>query len=169
MLLVLYDKKATPECPCGYYGDPVKQCSCSSSQVFRYQKRISGPLLDRMDIFIEVPRIEYEKLADDRLGEKSEVIQARVEAARVIQQKRFKGTKLTCNADMTPIEIREFCHTEPEAQNLLQAAVRQLSLSARSFHHILKLSRTIADLDEAEIIGASHVAEALQYRSRQMM
>jgi magnesium chelatase family protein len=122
-----------------------------------------------VDIFIEVPRIEYEKLVDDRLGEKSAVIQARVEAARVIQQKRFKGTKLTCNADMTPIEIREFCRTEPEAQNLLQAAVKQLSLSARSFHHILKLSLTIADLDGAGTIGSTHVAEALQYRSRQMM
>ncbi|MFO8102384.1 MAG: YifB family Mg chelatase-like AAA ATPase [Dehalococcoidia bacterium] len=153
-------------CPCGYYGDPVKQCTCSPSQVARYQKRISGPLLDRMDIFIEVPRIEYEKLADDRLDEKSEVIQGRVEAARAIQQERFDGTELTCNADMTPVEIREFCRTEPEAQNLLQAAVKQLSLSARSFHHILKLARTIADLDLSSIISSTHVAEALQYRPR---
>ncbi len=156
-------------CPCGYYGDPVKQCTCSASQVARYQKRISGPLLDRMDIFLEVPRIEYEKLADDRLGETSKMIQSRVEAARSIQQKRFEGTKLTCNADMTPIEIREFCRTEPEAQNLLQAAVKQLSLSARSFHHILKLARTIADLNIDEIIGPVHIAEALQYRRRQAL
>ncbi len=156
-------------CPCGFYSDPVKQCSCSSSQVSRYQKRISGPLLDRMDIFIEVPRIEYEKLADDRLGEKSETIQARVEAARKIQQKRFEGTRLTCNADMTPLEIGEFCHTELEAQALLKTAVKQLSLSARSFHHILKLSRTIADLEAVESIGPSHVAESLQYRSRNQL
>ena len=132
----------------------------------RYQKRISGPLLDRMDIFIEVPRIEYEKLADERLGEHSETIRERVEAARSLQQNRFNGTKLTCNADMTPIEIRDFCQTDPSAQGLLQAAVKKLSLSARSFHHILKLSRTIADLDNAEIIGSNHIAEALQYRPR---
>jgi len=156
-------------CPCGYYGDPVKQCACSPSTVARYQRRISGPLLDRMDIFIEVPRIEYEKLADERLGEKSETIRARVEKARAVQQQRFEGTKLTSNADMTPIEIREFCQTEPTAQNLLQTAVNQLSLSARSFHHILKLSRTIADLDSASIIDAAHVAEALQYRPRNQM
>ncbi|MFO8011283.1 MAG: YifB family Mg chelatase-like AAA ATPase [Dehalococcoidia bacterium] len=153
-------------CPCGYHGDPVKQCTCSPSTVARYQKRISGPLIDRMDIFIEVPRIEYEKLADDRLGESSEAIQRRVENARSLQKQRFGGTRLTCNADMTPIEIREFCESEPEAQNLLQTAVKQLSLSARSFHHILKLSRTIADLEGTEVIGASHIAEALQYRSR---
>ncbi len=154
-------------CPCGYYSDPVKQCSCSPIQVSRYQKRISGPMLDRMDIFVEVPRIEYEKMADDRLGEKSQDIQSRVEEARAIQRKRFEGTNLTSNADMTPIEIRDHCQTETEAQNLLQAAVNQLSLSARSFHHILKLSRTIADLDSAESIASTHVAEALQYRSRQ--
>ena len=135
----------------------------------RYQKRISGPLLDRMDIFIEVPRIEYEKLADDRLGEPSATIRDRVEVARSLQQDRFNGTKLTCNADMTPIEIRDFCQTDSSAQGLLQTAVKQLSLSARSFHHILKLSRTIADLDNAEIIASHHVAEALQYRQRQIV
>ncbi|MDD5095406.1 MAG: YifB family Mg chelatase-like AAA ATPase [Dehalococcoidia bacterium] len=155
-------------CPCGYYGDPVKQCTCSSTLVSRYQKRISGPLLDRIDIFIEVPRIEYQKLTDERLGEKSESIRARVETARQAQWKRFEGTRLTCNADMTPIEIRDFCQTAPEAQNLLQAAARQLSLSARSFHRILKLSRTIADFEGAEVISAGHLAEALQYRPRQM-
>ncbi len=154
-------------CPCGYYSDPVKQCTCSASQVSRYQKRISGPLLDRMDIFVEVPRIEYEKLTDERLGEKSQIIQARVEAARSLQQERFAGTRLICNADMTPIEIRDYCQTESEAQNLLQSAVKQLSLSARSFHHILKLARTIADLDSSEAIGSAHVAEALQYRARE--
>ncbi|MBM3132345.1 MAG: YifB family Mg chelatase-like AAA ATPase [Chloroflexi bacterium] len=153
-------------CPCGYYGDPVKQCSCSPITVSRYQKRISGPMLDRIDIYVEVPRIEYEKLADDRLGEKSETIRERVETARAIQQKRFAGTKLTCNADMSPIEIREFCKAEEQAQSLLQAAVKQLSLSARSFHHVLKLARTIADLDNSGTILTKHVAEALQYRPR---
>jgi len=156
-------------CPCGYHNDPVKRCSCSPAQVFRYQKRISGPLMDRLDIFVEVPRIEYEKLADDRLGEASESIRARVEAARSVQRERFDGTGLVCNADMTLTEIRRFCRTEPEADKLMQAAVRRLSLSARSFHHILKLARTIADLDDGGIIRSVHIAEALQYRPRMMM
>ncbi len=153
-------------CPCGYYGDPVKQCTCTSSMVSRYQKRISGPMLDRIDIFVEVPRIEYEKLADDRLGEPSATVQQRVERARNAQQERLVGTNLVCNADMTPAEVREFCHVEPDAQSLLQAAMKQLSLSARAFHRILKLARTIADLESAETITAPHIAEALQYRPR---
>ncbi len=153
-------------CPCGFYGDPVKECTCSPSLIARYQRRISGPLLDRIDIFIEVPRIDYEKLTDDRLGEGSEVARMRVESARQIQRERFKGTNLVCNADMTPVEVREFCKTEPGAQSLLRTAMRQLSLSARAFHRILKLARTIADLANAETIAPSHLAEAIQYRSR---
>ena len=153
-------------CPCGYYSDPIKECTCTPTMVSRYQKRISGPLLDRIDIFVEVPHIDYEKLADDRLGESSEVVRQRVEQARSIQQQRLKGTRLTCNADMTPLEVREFCLVEPAAQSLLQAAMKQLHLSARAFHRILKLSRTIADLEAADTIAASHLAEALQYRPR---
>ena len=153
-------------CPCGYYGDPVKECKCSSSEISRYQKRISGPLLDRIDIFIEVPRVEYEKLTDDTLGESSEKVRARVEAARQIQQKRFQGTKLMCNTEMTPIEVKEFCRVDPPSQNLLRTAMKQLHLTARAFHRVLKLARTIADLDGADIIKANHLAEALQYRQR---
>jgi magnesium chelatase family protein len=153
-------------CPCGYYGDPVKECKCSSGEISRYQKRISGPLLDRIDIFIEVPRVEYEKLTDDILGESSEKVRSRVEAARQIQQKRFEGTKLTCNAEMTPIEVKEFCRVDPPAQSLLRTAMKQLHLTARAFHRVLKLARTIADLDRADIIRANHLAEALQYRQR---
>jgi magnesium chelatase family protein len=153
-------------CPCGYYGDPVKPCTCSPVMVSRYQKRISGPLLDRIDIFVEVPRIDYEKLADDRMGESSEVVRQRVEKARTIQRQRFAGTKLACNADMTPLEVRQYCKVESSAQNLLQAAMKQLCLSARAFHRILKLARTIADLSDAGIISASHLAEAIQYRPR---
>jgi magnesium chelatase family protein len=156
-------------CPCGHYGDPVKECRCSSAEITRYQKRISGPLLDRIDIFAEVPRVEYEKLSDDRLGESSERVRARVEAARQIQRDRFKGTKLSSNADMTPLEVRELCQVEPSAQGLLGTAMKQLSLSARAFHRILKLARTIADLDNADIIGPSHLAEALQYRPRSLL
>ena len=95
-------------CPCGYYGDPVKACTCSAGTVTKYQKRISGPLLDRIDIHIQVPRVEYEKLSDSRLGEKSSVVQARVEAARQIQRKRFAGTSVACNADMHPAEVRQY-------------------------------------------------------------
>jgi len=156
-------------CPCGYYGDPFRQCTCPASLVSRYQKRISGPFIDRVDIFVEVPHIDYEKLADDRLGEKSEMVQARVKAARSRQQKRFEGTRLTCNAEMTPAEVREFCQAEEQAQSLLKAAMKQLYLSARAFHRILKLARTIADLENADIIKAHHLAEAIQYRPRRMV
>lgn len=156
-------------CPCGYYGDPVKECTCSLSTISRYQKRISGPLLDRIDIFCQVPRIEYEKLADDRLAEESERVRSRVEGARAIQRARFQGTRLTCNTEMTPVEVREFCQVEPEAQSLLKAAMRQLALSARAFHRILKLARTIADLADSPTIDASHLAEAIQYRPRSLM
>jgi magnesium chelatase family protein len=155
-------------CPCGYYGDPVKECKCSSGEISRYQKRISGPLLDRIDIFIEVPRVEYEKLTDDTLGESSEKVRARVEVARQIQQRRFEGTKLMCNTEMTPIEVKEFCRVDPPAQSLLRTAMKQLHLTARAFHRVLKLARTIADLDGADIIKANHLAEALQYRQRSL-
>ena len=156
-------------CPCGYYGDPFKQCTCPPSLVSRYQKRISGPFIDRVDIFVEVPHIDYEKLADDRLGELSEKVRVRVDAARAIQRERFKGTRLACNAEMTPTEVREFCQVEESAQSLLKAAMKQLYLSARAFHRILKLARTIADLENADIIKAHHMAEAIQYRPRSQL
>ncbi len=156
-------------CPCGYYGDPFRQCTCSPGLVSRYQKRISGPLIDRVDIFAEVPHIDYEKLADDRLGEKSEKVQARVINTRTIQRQRFKGTRLACNAEMTATEVREFCQVEDSAQSLLKAAMKQLYLSARAFHRILKLARTIADLENADIIKAHHLAEAIQYRPRSLV
>ncbi len=153
-------------CPCGYYGDPFRQCTCPPGLVSRYQRRISGPFIDRIDIFTEVPHIDYEKLADNRLGEHSERVQARVAAARLLQLKRFQGTKLVCNAEMTPTEVREFCQAEEAAQSLLKVAMKQLYLSARAFHRILKIARTIADLENADIIKAHHVAEAIQYRPR---
>jgi magnesium chelatase family protein len=153
-------------CPCGYYGDPFRQCKCPPSVVARYQRRISGPFIDRVDIFVEVPHIEYEKLTDERLGERSDVIQSRVTAARDRQLKRFDGSRVTSNAEMTPAEIRELCKVEDAAQSLLQAAMNQLHLSARAFHRILKLALTIADLEASDIIKAHHVAEAIQYRPR---
>jgi magnesium chelatase family protein len=153
-------------CPCGYYGDPFRKCTCPSSLVSRYQRRISGPFIDRVDIFVEVPHIDYEKLTDKRMGETSDKVQARVTKARERQLKRFTDTKLTSNAEMTPAEIREFCHIEEAAQGLLKAAMKQLYLSARAFHRILKLALTIADLESQDIIKANHIAEAVQYRPR---
>lgn len=153
-------------CPCGYYGDPFHACNCPPGLVARYQKSISGPFMDRVDIFIEVPHIEYDKLSDDRLGEPSEKVQARVTAARYRQTERFRGSKLNSNSEMTPAEIRDYCRVEAAGQSLLKAAMNQLHLSARAFHRILKLGRTIADLDGSDIIKANHIAEAVQYRPR---
>lgn len=155
-------------CPCGFRGDTLKECRCSFSEVARYTKRISGPLLDRIDIFVEVPRIEYEKLADDTVGESSERVRARVEAARQVQRERFDSRGVACNADASALEVRDFCHVEPSAQSLLRTAMKQLSLSARGFHRILKVARTIADLDGSGTIKTQHLAEAIQYRPRDL-
>ncbi len=156
-------------CPCGYYGDPFKECKCSSGEISRYHKRISGPLLDRIDIFVDVPHIDYEKLTEDKSGERSDVVRARVKASHEVQLERFQGTKLKCNADMTPKEVKEFCTVEPAAQNLLRTAMKQLHLTGRAFHRILKLSRTIADLEHSSSIKTHHMAEALQYRHKEMI
>ena len=156
-------------CPCGYYGDPFKECKCSPGEISRYHKRISGPLLDRIDIFIDVPHIDYEKLVEDKPAETSEKVRERVKAAHEIQLKRFQETKLSCNADMTPREVKEFCIVESAAQSLLHAAMKQLHLTARAFHRILKLSRTIADLEHSDSIKTHHVAEALQYRHKEII
>jgi magnesium chelatase family protein len=156
-------------CPCGYYGDPFKECKCSSGEISRYHKRLSGPLLDRIDIFVDVPHIDYEKLTEDKPVEGADKVRARVKAAHEIQLERFRGTKLRCNADMTPKEVKEFCTVEPAAQSLLRAAMKQLHLTGRAFHRILKLSRTIADLEHSDIIKTHHMAEALQYRHKEIV
>lgn len=154
-------------CPCGFASDPSRECTCSPATIFKYQQRISGPLLDRFDIHVEVPRVEWEKLTSDRLSEPSSAIRARVEGARRIQQGRFEHLPhIFCNADMGVGEIRQFCRIETESQLLLKAATQQMHLSARAYHRVLKLARTIADLDGKPIMGTAHVAEALQYRQR---
>lgn len=153
-------------CPCGYYGDPKHECTCSNAMITRYQKRISGPLMDRIDIHVDVPRVDFEKLTGARTGEKSEVVRERVEAARALQVARLAEKELTCNADMGPGEVRDFCVLDGTGTKLMKAAMSQMNLSARAFHRILKLSRTIADLAASDEIQPNHLAEALQYRKR---
>lgn len=154
-------------CPCGYYGDPVKSCTCTPSMITRYQSKLSGPLLDRIDIHVDVPRVEYDKLLNDSRAESSAAIRERVEQARQRQYERFAGCKgLYTNADMGVSEIREFCQLAPEARQLLELSVRRMQLSARSYHRILKLSRSIADLADSTRIEVQHVAEAIQYRPK---
>jgi magnesium chelatase family protein len=160
-------------CPCGYYGDPVKPCTCSNQIVTRYQKRISGPLMDRIDIHIEVPRVEYDKLSSQRMGEPSAAIQTRVEKARQVQRERFNSqpknaAQVTCNADMRPAEVRQFCALDETGRALMKTAMSQLNLTARAYHRVLKLARTIADLAGSETIAPQHLAEALQYRPKLM-
>lgn len=155
-------------CPCGYYGDPFKECKCSPGEISRYHRRISGPLLDRIDIFADVPHVDYEKLTEDKPMEGANEVRSRVKAAHEIQLERFRGTKIRCNADMTPREVKEFCTVEPAAQSLLRAAMKQLHLTGRAFHRILKLSRTIADLEYSDVIKTHHMAEALQYRHKEV-
>ena len=150
-------------CPCGWFNDPQKACGCVPAVVAKYQKRISGPMLDRIDIHIEVPRLDYEKLSGDRLGETSESIRKRVQAARDVQNQRFVDTP-----DMRVGEIRQFCKLQDEGQSLMRAAMSQMNLSARAYHRILKLARTIADLAGSEEIQSTHLAEALQYRPKLM-
>ncbi|MFH1890535.1 MAG: YifB family Mg chelatase-like AAA ATPase [Candidatus Kuenenbacteria bacterium] len=153
-------------CPCGYYSDPDRNCTCNAGQIIKYQKKISGPLLDRIDLHIEVPRVKFDKLTSDELAEKSENIRQRVEKAREIQRSRFMNLNISTNAEMSNKEIKNFCLIDSQSQDLLKNAVQQLYLSARSYYRILKVARTIADLSEAKKIEPIHVAEALQYRAR---
>jgi magnesium chelatase family protein len=152
-------------CPCGFYNDHLKACTCTPHMIQKYLQRISGPLLDRIDIHIEVPRLKTEDLTSKTVGESSATIRTRVCAARERQHARFAGSKIHCNAQMTSRHIKAFCRLSEDAEAMLKHAIDHLRLSARAYDRVLKLSRTIADLAGVEQIGVEHVAEAVQYRS----
>jgi magnesium chelatase family protein len=153
-------------CACGYYNDPEIQCTCAAHSILQYQKKISGPILDRIDLQIEVPRLKFDKLSTDETSEPSEKIRARVEDAREAQRKRFAGTKIATNAEMGNEEIKKHCRLNEESIGLMRSAVEKMRLSARAYHRILKISRTIADLAKTNEIQTEHIAEALQFRSK---
>ncbi|MCG2685836.1 YifB family Mg chelatase-like AAA ATPase [Candidatus Parcubacteria bacterium] len=159
---------ASNPCPCGYLGDLRRQCVCTPSQIIRYQKRVSGPIWDRIDLHVEVPAVKVAKLTgDDPTGaESSAVIRRRVQAAREIQLQRFAEMNLVCNANMKNREVKAFCSLSSECLNLLRQAVSQLGLSARSYFKVIKVARTVADLMGEEAIAVPHLAEALQYRQK---
>ena len=152
-------------CPCGWYTDPRKECHCSSQEIQRYLSKISGPLLDRIDIHLDVPALKSTEFLEDRQTESSGNIKKRTGRARQIQQERFKKLGFFANAQMNHRQIKEFCRLEEESRMLLKKAIEELELSARSYDKILKIARTIADLDEQEEIQVGHIAEAIQYRS----
>jgi magnesium chelatase family protein len=153
-------------CPCGYLGDPVHPCNCGALSVERYRSRISGPLLDRIDIHLEVPAVAYADLVTEQGAERSESIRARVEQARAVQRRRFQGQHgVHANAHMAARDLRRYCRLTPPVESVLRQAVARLGLSARAYHRVLKIARTIADLAGATELSAAHVSEAIQYRS----
>ena len=152
-------------CPCGFYGHPTRKCSCSPTAVRNYLNRISGPMLDRLDLHIEVPPVDYASLKSTVKEESSEEIRKRVNRAREIQNKRYEGTGITCNARLLPGMLNLYCKLTDDAENLLKASFDRLGLSARAYDRILKVARTIADLDGKDSIEVSHIAQAIQYRS----
>ncbi len=152
-------------CPCGYYGSSDKECSCNPEAITKYMGKISGPLLDRIDIQIEVSPVKYEKLGNDEMPESSAEIKKRVNEARIIQRKRYEKENIYSNSSLTPKLITKYCALDKESKELLKNAFEKLGLSARAYGRILKVARTIADLEKSENIQKSHIAEAIQYRS----
>jgi len=153
-------------CPCGYFSSPTHECSCTVMQIQKYRSKISGPLLDRIDIHIEVPAVPFRELSKGEAGTSSEVIRQHVQETRQIQQRRFEKKKdIFCNAHMRSKEIRKICVVDSACEALLNQAITRLGLSARAYDRILKLSRTIADLEGSEAIRPEYVSEAIQYRS----
>ena len=152
-------------CPCGFYGHPTKQCTCSSNMVHKYLNRISGPMLDRLDLHVEVPPVDFQSLNTSTPTESSADIRKRVNRARQIQIERYKGTGVTCNARLTPALLKKYCVLSDEANDYLRRSFDDLGLSARAYDRILKVARTVADLKESEIIEKKHIFEAIRFRS----
>ncbi len=152
-------------CPCGFFGHPTKNCTCPKGSAARYLAKVSGPLLDRLDIHVEVPPVDFDKLASDEKSESSASIRIRVNAARKLQQERFTGTDITCNARMDAALTKEFCRPTPNAMILLEQAFERLGLSARAYDKVLRVARTVADLQGSETIEVPHIAQAIQFRS----
>ena len=152
-------------CPCGFFGHPTRSCTCSQKLVSKYLNKVSGPLLDRLDLHIEVPPVDYESLNSAIKEESSETIRARVNRARDIQNERYKGTGITCNARLTPAMLKKYCVMTDEASDLLKASFEALSMSARAYDRLLKVARTIADLEGSANIETQHIAQAIQFRS----
>ena len=152
-------------CPCGFFGDPKRKCRCAPQQVERYRERISGPLLDRIDLHVEAPAVSFDDLRSDETGEPSAAIRERVFACRKVQQKRFGPGKVRVNARMSSQQFRKYCTLDSDGEGMLRMAMEQLNFSARAHDRILKVARTIADLGGSEAIGGEHVSEAIQYRT----
>jgi magnesium chelatase family protein len=152
-------------CPCGYYGHPTRKCICSQKQVSNYLNKVSGPLLDRFDIHLEVAPVEFSDLSSKAKEESSAAIRERVQAARDIQNKRYAGTDISCNAQITPDKLHEFCPLTEQAKDMLEKVFDRLGLSARAYDKIMKVARTAADMEGAEIIDKKHISLAVQYRS----
>ncbi|RLA85140.1 MAG: ATP-binding protein [Deltaproteobacteria bacterium] len=151
-------------CPCGHFGDPFKECRCSTAEIQRYRSRVSGPLLDRIDIHIEVPAVRHRELMEGPVTQSSQEIRSRVARARGLQEERFRAEGIHCNAQMGNRQIRRYCRLTEEGKELLEMAMRRLGLSARAYTRVLKVSRTIADLEGSEEIRPEHLSEAIQYR-----
>jgi magnesium chelatase family protein len=152
-------------CPCGFFNDPSRECTCTPPLIQRYVSKISGPLLDRIDIHIDMPAVRFQELRQEAGGESSDAIRARVLKTRERQIARFRGEKIYCNAQMSSRQIRKYCNIAPDCERVLESAMNRLGLSARAHDRILKVARTIADLEGEENIGHAHLSEAIQYRS----
>jgi len=152
-------------CPCGYFTDPRRECRCTPSQIHKYMSRISGPLLDRVDIHVDVPALRYKELAGEYTGESSSQVRQRVNEARKVQRERFKGHRIFSNGAMTSRHLKKFCQLDQEGRDVLKMAINELGISARAYDRILKVSRTIADLESVESIKSDHISEAIQYRT----
>ena len=166
-LLVRFCIMATQECPCGYLTDPNHECTCSPSKILRYMAKVSGPILDRIDIHVDVPAVRYRDLTEDSdRMENSETVRKRIDAARTIQKDRYRRFKTThANAHLEPRTIKRYCSIDDDGEKILRRSIDTFGFSARAYHRILKVARTIADLDGEENILARHVSEAVQYRT----